>query len=331
MKENNMSKSRPKTHVAVVLDRSGSMKSIAAQALQNYNEQIQQMKENAKDQDIFCSLVTFNGNVFEHLWDQPADTLEEADAESYQPDGGTAMRDAVGYTVKKLLDTTTPDENTAYLIVVISDGYENQSQHYSAADLRSLVNHCQGTKKWTFTYMGCSESYLNQVAQETGIPISNMAAWSNRTEESSSFAFGEARNRNSRYYGSRAKGIVAADSYYSDNVMCCANFDPDAKGVDLSGSIPAEITLAGQANIPASISVGSLPSSIPAVLPSAPAVEGWNGNVDLTSIKGYQTIPVRQEPFGKLANEVRKTIQKNENTSRRSKNAFAGQSVSWKS
>ena len=104
-------KNKTITHVAILLDKSGSMAKTKEQAIVGFNEQIQQIKENAKDQDIRTYLITFNASVFEHVWGEPAEKLTEASAEDYIPSGGTAMRDAIGYTLQKLLDTTDPKES----------------------------------------------------------------------------------------------------------------------------------------------------------------------------------------------------------------------------
>ena len=73
-------KNKTITHVAILLDKSGSMgnpevygdvqraNSIRDAAIVGFNEQIQEIQENAKSQDIRTYLVTFNSEVFEHVW-----------------------------------------------------------------------------------------------------------------------------------------------------------------------------------------------------------------------------------------------------------------------
>lgn len=205
---------KPKTHVAIILDKSGSMDKTKDSALMGFNEQIQQLKEDAKTQDILCSLVTFNGDVFEHLWNVPVSEISEIDAENYQPLGSTAMRDAVGYTVQKLLSTTDhEDPNTAYLVIVISDGDTNQDRHYTWSSLRELTQSCEATKKWTFTYMGCSKEYLEGLADQIGTSVGNMAAWSNATSDSAVLGFDHMRSRQKKYFAERAMGQTYCANY----------------------------------------------------------------------------------------------------------------------
>lgn len=205
-----------RTIVALILDQSGSMCTTVAQAVQGYNEQVQQMKLNSKDQEILCCLVTFNGQVYEHQWLVNANELSEAAPEDYITNGSTAMRDAIGYTLDKLIKTTDiNDENNAYLVFVVSDGDENASQHYSAGSLRERIQTLQDTKRWTFSYMGCDEKYLKKVAAETAIPVANMAMWSNATPELATRGIKFAAAKMNKYYRERVSGKNCNSRLYS--------------------------------------------------------------------------------------------------------------------
>jgi uncharacterized protein YegL len=216
---------KPVTHVAIVFDKSGSMASTKQQAIEGYNEQVQQFKENAKTQDIRVSLVTFNGHVFEHLWEEPAEKLTEATAEDYIPNGSTALRDAVGYTIQKLLDTTdTEDENAAYLVIVISDGQNTDEGPYTKAALREMIDACQKTNRWTFTYLGCSASYLEEIARETGISASNLAAWSNATPDQAKYGLRKTAEQTGKYFQTRSMGGTSSVNYMNDDATGVADF-----------------------------------------------------------------------------------------------------------
>lgn len=232
-KKKEVKMSKPKTYVVMILDQSGSMGGTKAQAVQGYNEQVQQMKLNSKDQDIFCSLITFNGEVFEHLWCEPADKLTEATTEDYKTEGSTAMRDAVGYAIEKLQRTTDSKEDVAYLVVIVSDGEENASKHYSIEALNELKASAEKTGKWTFTYMGCNERYLKKISQEMNIPISNMALWSNATPALAAQGMLRSCKKVDHYYKSRAVGQVQNSNVYSDDVVCLADFTEESPEDDL--------------------------------------------------------------------------------------------------
>lgn len=223
-----MSKENKKLHVAIVLDKSGSMGATKQAAIEGYNEQIQQLKINQENGlDTKVCLVTFNGDVFEHLWCVSPIDLTEVSSDDYKPNGATALRDAMGYTIKKLMDTTDwEDENNIYLVIAISDGESNKDEHYGIADLKELIEGCQATKRWTFTHMGCNESYLTEMAKETGIPLANYATWDNSTVRGASVGMKSANSRTHKYYASVAHGASCTSNFMSDTTGKVADFVP---------------------------------------------------------------------------------------------------------
>jgi hypothetical protein len=223
-----MSAKRPKTHVLMLWDKSGSMQATRQTALQAFNEQCQKFKEIAQDQDILLYFLTFSHDVFEHLWGVPADQLTEATEEDYVCNGGTAMRDAIGYGVKKLLDTTdTEEENAAYLVITISDGETRDDQHYSAAQIRELRAACEATKKWTFSFMGCSEESMYKLSHDLGVSASNMASWSTKNAKVAEAGLKNANSRSYKYFDDRLKGVTTSCTYMNDTQGLVAKFDEE--------------------------------------------------------------------------------------------------------
>lgn len=233
---------KPKTHVAIVLDRSSSMHGQREKAVEGYNEHVQQLKIDAKDQDITCSLVTFNGNVIEHLWKVPAAQLEESTVESYDPTGSTAFYDAIGYTIDKFMAEDDGDDDTAFLLIAISDGQENSSSHYKAphpderAIIREIFEGAQSTKRWTFNFLLCSEEDVKRVAKATGVDPSNMGVWSNKTGHDVDRAMSANRMKLHEYTQERKQGVkFKSAGFHSDQVgsaMCYDGAKADQSEVD---------------------------------------------------------------------------------------------------
>lgn len=234
--------SKPKTYVALLLDRSGSMWRTREQAVSSYNEYVQDMIARSKDQEIKISLVTFGGDIQEHLWIEDVSNLQEANSEDFVPNGGTPMRDAIGYTIQKLKDTTDPNEDAAYLVVVISDGEDTSSSQYAKPLLKEMIEGCQGSGKWTFTYLGCSESYLKELAHETGVPVANMAAWSNADLNKAKRGLDYVGARYGAYFNARAKGVRSTFNMMSDVDGLCRNVSDDDPELAVAAS--AEIKAA---------------------------------------------------------------------------------------
>jgi uncharacterized protein YegL len=237
---------KQKTHVALVLDRSGSMYAISQQAVQGYNEQIKALQESVEkeNQEVTVSLVSFHSSVTEHFWERPVMELEEASKNDYSPSGWTALHDGMGYTIKKLMETGDPnDENTSYLVIVISDGEENSSKYYNSESINELISKLKGTGKWTFTFMGCDKNYLKEVAQSTGIPLANCAVWDNSSAVATEFANKGSVKNLKKYMKARSMGVQHLNCYHSEDSFAFADFSQgttlDSERITLSSTSQA--------------------------------------------------------------------------------------------
>lgn len=230
-----------KTYVAIVLDQSSSMSSSKEQAVAGYNDTVEELKELNKDPDIemIVSLVTFDSYVQEHLWNVPAEQLKKSTYESFKPDRCTALRDGLGYTIDKLLETKLAKDD-AVLVILISDGGENSSKHVSADVLKSKIEECQAGDQWTFTYMGCSEENLKAVAASTGMLAANMAVWNNHDNVGTARAMAQNKSKLRSYAGARAKGATKSELFHSEVACCSADYTKDdGHGVDADMSFNA--------------------------------------------------------------------------------------------
>jgi hypothetical protein len=169
-----------KTHGIFILDKSGSMDdeprypNRRQDVVKAFNEQVQQLRILSDSEPTFASLITFNGDVFEVKWREDVKTFPEATRDDYRPCGSTALFDAMGYTLSRVLKED--DGDTSYLIIIQSDGDNNASVQFKPSAVQELVKSCQSTGRYTIVYIGCEESVIRQVANDTGIPLSNMAS-----------------------------------------------------------------------------------------------------------------------------------------------------------
>lgn len=163
-----------KSRIAIVLDRSGSMASIRASTISAFNEQVQAIKKNAAEIDTKVSLFTFSTIADAPLiWNRSVEELAPLTLETYVPDGMTAMYDSVGMAVNLLAGLPEAnDKDTSFLVVIVSDGAENNSANFNSQRIATLVKHFQGTDRWTFTYLGANQD-LTQVQRDLGIHAGN--------------------------------------------------------------------------------------------------------------------------------------------------------------
>ena len=163
------------THIALVLDRSGSMESIRDATIAGTNAFIKSQQEAPGGRCTF-SLVTFNDyHQLERDFD-PVGLVTPLSRETYAPGGNTALRDALGWTIeetgRRLSAMPESIRPSKVLIVTQTDGYENASRTYSVQRLQDLVNTQQNQFAWQFVYLGANQDSF-AVAQSYGIRAAN--------------------------------------------------------------------------------------------------------------------------------------------------------------
>jgi len=166
------------SRVAILLDSSSSMNSIREEAIGAFNEQVKAIQSDENELPTKVSLVTFGTKVNDPLlWNRRASRLAPLTKEDYNPEGMTALYDAMGVTIDKLNQLPeSSDPNTNFLVVVISDGEENNSKEYQASFLKKRVQELEKTGRWEFSYIGANQDMLN-VSKDLGIKLGSTFAF----------------------------------------------------------------------------------------------------------------------------------------------------------
>jgi uncharacterized protein YegL len=141
-----------------ILDASGSMGRLQEATIAGYNQYLQ--SQEGKGVNLVYT-VTFSNKtaVIRELDTLSSGLITNRD---YQPNGGTALYDAIGETVNridKLLNTLST--NWKVIVNIITDGEENSSRYFSEVDIQQLIEDHQN-KGWLFIYAGAH----NQAKQE---------------------------------------------------------------------------------------------------------------------------------------------------------------------
>ena len=155
----------------IILDKSGSMSSIARQAIDGVNEtigSIRSAQEKNPDQKHMVTLVAFCGCEMKVIYDNvpvaEAKTLTDKD---YRPCCMTPLYDAVDSTITRIHSLKSSDDNSLALVTIITDGYENASREFSLTALKSLIDSYK-EQGWQFTYIGADHD-VEQVAYTLNI------------------------------------------------------------------------------------------------------------------------------------------------------------------
>lgn len=201
------------TRVALVVDRSGSMDSILEAARGGLKEQINAIKANAdKSDETYVTLISFDGEIITHFDGQDAKNLNVDPSRIIIPRGSTAMNDAVMKAIN-LLESTEKTDGTGYLVVVISDGYENASKT-PKGQLSNRIKELEAQGNWTFTFMLANQD-IHTFSKDMGINIGNSYAFA-ATNTGTAKGFTTMANATATYMQDRSFGLLRKDSFYSD-------------------------------------------------------------------------------------------------------------------
>ena len=146
----------------VILDKSGSMSSIAKAAIAGFNETvggIRSAQERFKDtQEHFVSLMIFCDCEKTMVYDMvPVDQVKELTSKEYRPCCCTPLYDAMGISINALYKAIKDKEDATAVVTVITDGLENASKEYSGQAIKALVERMKDEEGWNFAYIGTNQ------------------------------------------------------------------------------------------------------------------------------------------------------------------------------
>ena len=146
----------------IILDKSGSMSSIARAAIAGFNETvggIRSAQERFKDtQEHFVSLMIFCNCEKRLVYDKvPVAEVKELTSKEYRPCCGTPLYDAMGISINALYKDIKDKEDATAMVTVITDGMENASREYSGSAIKALVERMKDEEGWNFAYIGTNQ------------------------------------------------------------------------------------------------------------------------------------------------------------------------------
>ena len=153
------------TEVIVVLDRSGSMRSIEDATVKGFNEFINEQK-NAEG-EAFITLVQFDDRYELNYKSKPVNEVSDlVVGKTFVPRGMTALHDAIGKTINEV------DTDRDVTFVIITDGDENSSREFTGATIKKMIASMEKDKQWKFVYLGANQDAIS-VAKNYGISGQN--------------------------------------------------------------------------------------------------------------------------------------------------------------
>jgi hypothetical protein len=150
----------PPVHLYVLLDRSGSMASMADDVIGGFNRLLSDQQ--ADGDDALVTLVQFDTHEPQEVIAAavPIAEMTPLDASTFVPRGGTPLLDATGTLLGsaaqraagRQADGLPPEE---IVMVSITDGHENASREYTLTSVKQLIS-AYSAAGWTFVFLGAA-------------------------------------------------------------------------------------------------------------------------------------------------------------------------------
>jgi hypothetical protein len=135
--------------VLIVLDASGSMYNIRNDMIGALNTFIVKQKKTMEDekQATYFTLQQFSSSVKYINFEANLSTINPITESDYVLDGNTALYDGIGNMISHFKDCT----NAA--LVIVTDGEENSSSVFNAAEVKEMIETQKKEKNWEIIYM----------------------------------------------------------------------------------------------------------------------------------------------------------------------------------
>jgi Mg-chelatase subunit ChlD len=165
------------THIAVLLDRSGSMGDIKDDAIGGFNCFLKEQQ--AAGANATLTLVQFDTESTDVVHESmPILEVPDLNHQTFQPRGGTPLLDALGQTIdgtgRALAAIPEANRPNKVVFVVITDGQENSSRQHTKASVKEKIDHQSEQYNWQFVFLGANQNAFDE-AGAVGIAVGNAA------------------------------------------------------------------------------------------------------------------------------------------------------------
>jgi uncharacterized protein YegL len=146
-------------NVYILLDRSGSMSSLWAEAIGSVNGYVSKLKPLTK-----VNFAAFDSVSYDVVRDCKVKDWVEVSPTELTARGSTPLFDACG----KMMALAESENAKKTILVVMTDGYENASKEYSQAAIQAKVKEFED-KKWEVIFLGANLDSVESVSGSVGV------------------------------------------------------------------------------------------------------------------------------------------------------------------
>lgn len=163
------------TDLVIILDRSGSMEPIKKDVEGGFRDFVK--KQRKEPGSCGLTLVQFDSQSVETVYS--GTPIKDVPELVFEPRGGTPLLYAVGSTIDNLDKAFAalpadrrPDQ---VMVVIITDGQENDARGYTRDQIKRLIEEHQG-QGWAFIYLGANVDAFAE-AGSMGIPVASASPY----------------------------------------------------------------------------------------------------------------------------------------------------------
>lgn len=142
---------KDRTQLVFIIDRSGSMGGLERDTVGGFNSVLRQNRE--LPGECLVTTILFSTDVTVLHDAVPLQQVKDMTMHDYVPGGCTALLDAMGNAINRMLWQEEPGR---VQFVIITDGEENSSREYSLEKIRSMVTRLTQQNHWDFLFLGAN-------------------------------------------------------------------------------------------------------------------------------------------------------------------------------
>jgi len=205
--------------IALLIDASGSMQGLRYDAINVLNSQIDTIRNEAYklNQQTFISIGKFSTGFEWICKDIESRMIHPIKANDYEPNGGTALIDAVDTALIELDHQASHNtEDISFLLITITDGQENSSRISNAANIAKKIRDKQGTDRWSFVF-SVPRGDSHYIQSFFGVPAGNITEW-DQTKIGIQNLSVAANIGTSSYFHARSLGQTSTKSFFTTDM-----------------------------------------------------------------------------------------------------------------
>lgn len=169
--------------IICILDRSGSMRSLAEDTIGGYNSFLEKQKQEPGEATV--TTVLFDDEYEKIVDNVNLKNIPELTSSEYYARGTTALLDAVGRTIMETAGKMEKDgicpAKRRVLVIIMTDGKENSSIEYNKSSVKSMIETTTNDYKWNYIFMGANIDSVSE-AGSIGIQAHHAANYAHNRE-----------------------------------------------------------------------------------------------------------------------------------------------------